>query len=439
MKEKVKKNFTINWFWLYRAFSYDFVFYYTIATLYYTTAKGFELPDVMLLHSITAISTFVLLLPISWIIKKIGNTASIRIGTFLWIAYMVGTIFINNFYALMAIEVLCSIGTIFKILSDSVIIVNTLEKHGQSDKYVKIESRGITTYFVADCISALIAGFLFNVNAHLPMILCLCFIVFSFIISLKIKDETERYKGWKFIGKENLNDSGLVKEKFSFKAFFKNKYFLSFLAFVIAFYGLIMSVGYMQSVGLVSIGFDAVQLSIVVVVCKVVNAFSSWLYGKLQNKIKKHFPIFMPIYFIVLILIVGLIYIFLANSLSKFVVVCVFLILMEFVKQPYKLYAKDYIRLHASGDARQNLYTVYFMCEASGDFLLCLLGSLLLEGLSVGVTYLILVGVAVVPIVLSSIWLFRVASKKHDKIDNFDDGQTGLDEKIEETIENDDK
>ena len=148
------KNFTIKWFWLYRAFSYDFVFYYTIATLYYVTTKGFDLPDVMLLHSITAISTFVMLLPISWVIKKIGNTASIRIGTFLWVVYMVGTILINNYYAIMAIEIVCSVGTIFKILSDSVIIVNTLEKHGQADKYVKIESRGISTYFIVLSISS---------------------------------------------------------------------------------------------------------------------------------------------------------------------------------------------------------------------------------------------------------------------------------------------
>ena len=108
MENKKIKNFTINWFWLYRAFSYDFVFYYTVATLYYTTTKGFALSDVMLLHSITAISTFLLLLPISWLLKKIGNTSGIRIGTFMWILYMLATIFLNNFYVLLAIEVLCS-------------------------------------------------------------------------------------------------------------------------------------------------------------------------------------------------------------------------------------------------------------------------------------------------------------------------------------------
>jgi len=412
MNRKIK-NFTINWSWLYRAFSYDFVFYYTVATLYYTTMKGFELSDVMLLHSITAISTFILIIPISWLIRKIGNTLCMRIGTFLWIVYMLATIFVNNYYVILLIEVICSAGTVMKILSDSVIITNTLEKHKMEDIYVKIESRGVSTYYIVDCIGAIIAGYLFNINPHIPMILCLAFIIFSFVLSLGIKDETEHYKGLKFLGDEELenpkNEDGSLNNSNSAS---KKKLWI-FLFFVISFYGLIMSIGYMQTIGLVSIGVDAVRIGFIIVACKIVGALSSWGYGKLEHKIKKGFPLISTIYFMSITLLIGVVYTFISNHEVQFILVCILLICIECVKQPYKIYAKDYIRMNSKGDKRQNFYTIYFMCEASGDFVLCLLGSLLLESLSVGVTYLLLLAVAIVPIIVSSILLYRFQNKNN--------------------------
>lgn len=421
--DKKIKNFTINWFWLYRAFSYDFVFYYTVATLYYTTMKGFALSDVMLLHSITAISTFLLIIPISWLIRKIGNTLCVRIGTFLWILYMFATIFINNFYVILAIEVICSCGSVMKILSDSVIITNTLEKHNMADKYVKIESKGVTTYFFVDCIGAVIAGYLFNINAHIPMILCLAFIIFSFILSLGIKDETETYKGLKYLG-DNLTEQQIedIKNGNNLKPVqnnkIQNKYigtkrFFLFLFFVIAFYSLIMSVGYMQTIGLVSIGVDAVKIGFIVVACKIVNSIASWCYGKFENKIKQKFPIIFTTYFMAITLLLGIVYTFIPQGSLQFWIVVVLLIMIECVKQPYRLFAKDHIRSHTSGDERQNFYTIYFMTEAIGDFVLCLLGSFLLESLSVGITYLLLLAVAIVPIIVSSVLFFKLSKKNN--------------------------
>lgn len=402
----VTKNKTIKFFWLYRAFSYDFVFYYTIATLFYTTAKCFSFAEVMFLNSFAAITTFIFIFPITWVIKKIGNTASIRIGTFLWIVYLLGTIFFSNFYVLMAFEALCSIGTIFKILSDSVIIVNTLEKNNQSDKYVKIESKSITTYFITDCVCALIAGYLFAYNAYLPMILCLCFIVFSFVLSFFIKDETEIYKGLKFLGKEIKED--LQQEGINpIKSIFTNKSILKFLFFVITFYGLIMAIGDMQSIALLDLGFNSIIIGYFFVGAKLINAFSSYLYGKFENVIKKYFPMFFPFYFVVLILVISLLFLFQPFSTTKQILLFILLLLLEFVKQPYKIFSKDCIKSYSNHSNRQTFYSIYFMFEVFGDFMLCLIGSFLLESQTVGITYAILLAISTLPIIFSSILLFK--------------------------------
>ena len=115
-------------------------------------------------------------------------------------------------------------------------------------------------------------------------------------------------------------------------------------------------------------------------------------------------------------LLLGVIYTFLRNIMLKFWLIVVLLVLIECVKQPYRLFAKDHIRSHTTGDERQNFYTIYFMTESAGDFVLCLFGSFLLESLSVGVTYLVLLGVAIIPVIISSIMMFKLMRKKEVKV-----------------------
>lgn len=397
----MKNSKTIKLFWIYRALSYDLIFYYTIATLFYTTIKGSTLSQVMLVHSFAAIFTFIFLIPAHFLIKKIGNTLSIRIGTFLWILYLTLTIFLQNVYAIFVIEAICSMGTVLKILSDSNIIVNTLELHGESKRYVDIESKSITTYFVLDCIAALLAGYLFKVNGYLPMILCLISVIISFVISFFIKDETEIYSGLKYKGRQQTKQSD-ENSNGGIKSLVKNKNIIKFLIYVITFYGLIMSAGYMQNIGLVDIKFSSVTIGYIAVGAKIINALSSLIYDKIHTKIKNYFPIITSFIFLLTTLTIGLIYTFLPNSIPKFIALICMLLVLEFFKQPYKIFAKDYIRTNSTGAARQTFYTIYFMCEVSGDFLLCLLGSIMLESQTVGITYIILFAVTIVPILISS-------------------------------------
>lgn len=405
MKKTKETNKTVKFFWLYRALSYDLVFYYTVAALYYTSVKGFTPGQFVLLGAFVAFSSFVFMIPASLLVKKLGNTISVRVGSFLWILYLIGLLAFSNIYALFAIECLCSFGTCLKVLSDSPLIVNTLKVNNRSDEYLKQESKGVGCYFLIDCVAALLAGVLFNVNPYLPMIMCLLFVVLMFILSFLIKDESEQRKIIVIEPNKPAKEKVKITKSFAF-----------FLLFVFAIYSLIMSIADLKDLGLIELGFNAIAISLVAFASKIINFLSARIFGKYGNNASKKFVIILSTVLIAMVVLVGIFYLFVTNKIAKIILIIACLLVLECIKQPYKLYAKNQLRKFSNEQNQNKLYTIYFMCEMLADTLLSIVGGFVLMGSTVGVSYLILVAATALPIIVSVI--LHLKSKKIDLTNN---------------------
>ena len=68
---------------LYAGLSADLLFWIAIDTLFLTVVKGLTPAQISLLTSISTITCIVLQMPFLKIIKKIGNTNSVRLGSFM--------------------------------------------------------------------------------------------------------------------------------------------------------------------------------------------------------------------------------------------------------------------------------------------------------------------------------------------------------------------
>ena len=84
--EETKENTYLKNFYkifpLFNGLTGDLLFYVAIDTLFYTIVKGFS-PDMLsLLTTVSALFCIILKIPITKIIEKIGNTNSVRVGTF---------------------------------------------------------------------------------------------------------------------------------------------------------------------------------------------------------------------------------------------------------------------------------------------------------------------------------------------------------------------
>lgn len=66
----------------YHAFEGDLLFYIAVDTLFLTVVKNFSPAQVVSLASVSTCACILLQFPILGIIRKIGNTASVRCGAF---------------------------------------------------------------------------------------------------------------------------------------------------------------------------------------------------------------------------------------------------------------------------------------------------------------------------------------------------------------------
>ncbi len=82
MKQELKRVSRI-YPW-YSGLSGDLMFYIAISSIWLTEVKDFSAFQVTLLTTVSSLFGIILQIPILRIIKKIGNTTSIRVGSFFY-------------------------------------------------------------------------------------------------------------------------------------------------------------------------------------------------------------------------------------------------------------------------------------------------------------------------------------------------------------------
>lgn len=174
-------------------FSSDLLFWAAINTIFLITVKQLSASQVSLL---TAISSFAAYYSKYYFknYKKNGNVKSVRLGLILlFIAAIIITCG-NSFTIIVIGEVLYHISLLFKGM-DCVILKRNLKYLKQEDSFIEIQSKSSIIYAVSTMLISFIAGFIFNINNYLPMILCctICFIniiASSFLYEPELQEES---------------------------------------------------------------------------------------------------------------------------------------------------------------------------------------------------------------------------------------------------------
>ncbi len=191
----VERNNTIfPWF---MGLSSDLLFWVAIDTLFLTIVKGFSASQISLLVTLPSLIGIILQLPILRVINKIGNTKSIRLGTFFLLCSNIFITFGNSFFWVLIGKLLYEIAFSFKNM-ESIALKNDLVVLNKDNEYLKLKNKSNVVYSIITMIIALIAGKLFNINHYLPMYLCIIFCFFNFLLSFyvfEVNDDKEYSKG----------------------------------------------------------------------------------------------------------------------------------------------------------------------------------------------------------------------------------------------------
>ena len=335
----------------YSGFTGDLLFYIAIDTLFLTLVKSFSPAQIVSIVSISKLVCIALQFPILFVIKKIGNTASLRAGALFLLLSALFITFGKSYYLVLFGNVLHDVAGIFKSAS-VVALENNLEKIDRRTDFVPVRTAANTVYSVITMLISFVASYMFNLNHYLPMYGCITTCAIGFLLAMLMKDCTSYNK----IPKRDKSKTR-VKVNYS-------RLVLSVIVLYALFYTVVASG---QSEGKLFIqqhlllDFDVEQTALIIgaIVCvsRIVRVASNIafarLYGKYQAKMGVALTVMLG--FSMACLLFGSM---IPTVIAKIAVMGVGYTVILFVRDPFKLYAQDIVLDNTPKEQHQTLLTV---------------------------------------------------------------------------------
>lgn len=347
--KKLKKfNKIYPWF---DAISSDLLFFIAIDTLFFTIVKGFNPAQIAMLTTISSLITIIMQVPLVNLIKILGNTKSVRFGTFVLLISACLITFSPSYIGVAIGRILYELSFIF-IRMVAIALKNNLIYQNKADDYKKMLNKGYTIYAAITLIIALISGPIFNINNYLPMYLCIIFCVIGFIMSFKMFDISETHK----------IESDEEEQRESKKTKISNIIIFILISYTLV-YGLIING---QSNSKLLIQYDltenfevtavAMYLSIIVVVSRVARLFADLIFEKVYNKFLKRFHMFIAVMLVLAFVLVVCGHFIVEPLILKFIVMAAGFCIILMIRDPFRIFMQDLVLSNTKHSEQQAVF-----------------------------------------------------------------------------------
>ncbi len=333
----------------------DLLFWIAIDTLFLTIVKHLNASQIVSLTSISLLTCIILQIPLLQIIKKIGNTKSVRIGSLLFLISSILLTFGTNYIILLIGKIIYEIAFTFQEMVNA-ILKNNLELQKKESQYINYRTKANTIYAVVTMIISFIASIMFNINNYLPMIGCIIFCIICFILSFYMVDYSD------------IQDLKKTKQE-KLKKVNYNMTYSKVLFFILCSYGLfypIVNSGqsngklFIQQELLKNYNVEKTVLIIGIILCisRVIRVISNILFNKIQKKYKDKVGIILP-FFLTLSLGLMIIGYFISFSvILKIIIMSLGYIIILFIRDPFKAYMQDLALKKSEKFQQQTLLTI---------------------------------------------------------------------------------
>ena len=349
-KNKLKRfNKIFPW---YDGLSGDLLFWVAIDTLFLTVVKNFTASQIVSLTSISMIINILLQVPLLKIIHKIGNTKSVRLGSFLLLISSILLTFGKNYITIVIGKIFYEMAFTFQNMINAV-LKNNLELQHTENEYIKYRTKANTIYAAVTMIISFVASIMFNINNYLPMIGCITFCVICFILS------------WYMVDYSKDNKNKLEKNKETGKG--KIKY-TEIIIFILLSYGLCYPmVNSGQSNGKLFIQqellklYDVEKTSLVIgaILCvsRIVRLLSNIKFDKIHKKYEDKVGIMLPVGLLISLILMLIGYNVSNMPVMKFVIMGLGYVIILFIRDPFKVYMQDLALKNTDKNRQQTLLT----------------------------------------------------------------------------------
>ena len=395
----------------YSAITGDLLFYIAISSLFLTFVKGFSAAEIVSLSSISQTVCIVVEFPILFVMKKIGNTASVRIGAFCLLLSAIFITFGKTYLLVLVGKILHDIAAVFKNAA-VVALENNLDLLDSRSDFVRCRTVSNTIYSIITMLISLVASYMFNLNNYLPMICCITTCATGFVLSLYMKD----YSAY---NKTSSKSKARTRVKINVNAA------IIIIVILYSLYYSIVSNG--QSEGNLFIqqnlllDFDkektALIIGVVVFVSRVVRVLSNLIFGKLY---KKHMSIIGIMFTILLTAAFSLLLFgsFIPQIVVKILVMGLGYAIILFARDPFKLYMVDTVFARTPKEQHKTILIVFGLGVKIATAGTGLVFSAILLSYPLSVTMGVMLVIAVITIALSAILHRMISAEKQPETDS---------------------
>ncbi len=384
---------------VYKMFSWDLLFFYSIEFLYYTIAKKVTASEILIINGFYLTFKIFMQIPAVAISDFLGKRKSIILGNVLLIFYMLALIFIPGAIGIIIADSIFGLGYNIKTISETNLLYDSVSTKGGEGLYSKLDAKGGSWYYILDGIASLTAGYLFVINNYLPMFICLGFIIISTILSFKFEDvyevKRDKSKGLKSTIKDYKQDL-----KVSFKFIFKSRRMKAFMLFQIVFYSLIEIIDTYNSDLLTNIGIPEEQFSMIFAVLTLIGGISLSLKRPIERKFKNRTLSFLSIMYIGACIIIGWITSFYAGN-AIIPIILVMYAIQRIATAIWYILESKYLKNFTTEDMRNRITFSYEFIGGIFASIFSIIGGLLLKVLSIQSAFLIVGLVAMLCMVLT--------------------------------------
>lgn len=226
---------------------------------------------------------------------------------------------------------------------------NNLIQALKEEQYVHIRNQSNIAYAVITAMVALVAGFLFNKNAYLPMILNISLCFACFLLSLTMKDETKYDR---------------VPEKLVEQSHAKMSTMIYIAILSYAFFYTAVTIGQANSKLFIQYQLNesfekaiaTIYFSQIILMSRIARILSNVLFDKLYQKLEDKINIVLCSNLLLAFMLIGMASCLAIPSLYKIGMMVIGFCIILAVRDPFKIYIQDLLLKISEPEEQQALF-----------------------------------------------------------------------------------
>ena len=267
---------------LYVIFGSDLLFYYGVKILFFSQVKHISDADIVFLSTVFALASLVSLVFANFINNKTSNRKTLIIGDVINAISMLVLIVGNGFVQMAIAEMLNAVAFALKNISTGPMLEESIPKTDKkSEIFSRIYGKAYFKYCIFSAIATVVAGFLYNVNPYVPMILCLICTVISGIISFNFKEISKEQRNKQ---KDLIKVVKELKEGFTYTI--KSKRIRALLLALGFMWGIFILYMTYQTTLLKNMNISAASIGVIAMFLEIIKGYGGRFANQYNKKLK---------------------------------------------------------------------------------------------------------------------------------------------------------